>query len=188
MRGCAGCGSDIAAPLDVEIPRPPAPGWHSGPLGVPPDEWRAWGRVPGVPRQYFTQMRAELAFDDGSGELVVSVSGRASIGGFERVIADILEHAKFRPGLLILFDDTHLDLKAFATNDVRAVAALTERVAGTLAPRAVAVVVPSPLAFGLARQWAAFAEPAGMNTAVFATHAEAFTWLRSQAAPAAPAP
>ena len=44
----------------------------------------------------------------------------------------------------------------------------------------VAVVAPSPLAYGLSRMWQIFAEDMGWNAHVFNTRMDALAWLRKQ--------
>ena len=64
--------------------------------------------------------------------------------------------------------------------DVRRIAA-QDRAAAAINPRILSVVIGSQdIAYGLARMWAAYVEPAPFETAVFRTMEEARTWLEER--------
>jgi hypothetical protein len=119
-----------------------------------------------------------IEFSDG-GHVTIETSGRADLATFIRYHIELVEDARFRPGMAILVDLSELDTRQLSGEDVRAVANDAVSRGDRIGPAAIAVVGSETATFGLARMWQAFIEGAPFRSKVFHTRDEATDWLRS---------
>jgi hypothetical protein len=106
--------------------------------------------------------------------------GVASVEGFEAVYKAIVAESRFRPGVKLLSDHRDLDGSGLSGADVEKIAAVRGRYAElALSPSAIVVGSDSPLKYGLARVFGAYASTGegAVLVRVFETTDEAMAWL-----------
>jgi hypothetical protein len=111
------------------------------------------------------------------GRVVVETSGVAARGGFTRFIDSIVEDPRFRPGMPVLVDHSKLDMDGLTTADMQAVADAVLHRNARIGRSLVAIVTPASVAYGLTRQFTAFADLADIRVRIFGSRAEADDWL-----------
>jgi hypothetical protein len=111
-------------------------------------------------------------------DVTVTTEGEATTEGFARMNAEFVAHERFRPGLLVLLDHTHLLVDKLNSQDVRTISRDFVRHDADLGAAIVALVAPTPVQFGLARMSTLVAEPTTSEVQVFYTRPEALEWLR----------
>jgi hypothetical protein len=115
--------------------------------------------------------------------VAVETSGVAVRDGFTRFIDTIVDDARFRPGMPVLIDHSRLDMEALTTADMQAVADAVLHRNAKIGRSLVAIVTPASVAYGLTRQFTAFADLADIRVRIFGSRAEADDWLtRARAA------
>lgn len=115
--------------------------------------------------------------------VVVETSGVAVRDGFTRFIDAIVDDPLFRPGMPVLVDHSRLDMDALTTADMQAVADVVLHRNAKIGCSLVAIVTPASVAYGLTRQFTAFADLADIRVRIFGSRAEAEDWLtRARAA------
>ena len=120
----------------------------------------------------------EIDVAGGPPVLTARTSGPPSVAGFTALRAAVLSHPEFLPGMSVIYDHTELagymssiDVRTIAENAARSSKAVPYW--GRLA-----MVVPEPTLFGLARMWEAYAgDDLAARTSVFASIGEAYEWL-----------
>jgi hypothetical protein len=118
-----------------------------------------------------------------AGRVVVETSGVAVRNGFTRFIDTIVDDPRFRPGMPVLVDHSKLDMQALTTADMQAVADVVINRNAKIGRSLVAIVTPASVAYGLTRQFTAFADLADIRVRIFGSRAEAEDWLtRARAA------
>lgn len=110
--------------------------------------------------------------------LTARTSGLPSVAGFTALRAAVLSHPEFVPDMSVIYD--HTDLAGYVSSiDIRTIAENAARSSKTLPYWGrLAMVVPEPALFGLARMWEAYAgDELAARTRVFASLGEAYEWL-----------
>ena len=115
--------------------------------------------------------------------VVVETAGVAARVGFPRFLDTIVEDPRFEPGMPVLVDHSKLDMDALTTADMQAVADVVLHRNAKIGRSLVAIVTPASVAYGLTRQFTAFADLADIRVRIFGSRAEADDWLtRARAA------
>lgn len=114
-------------------------------------------------------------------DVTITTSGLGSGNGLVDFVEELVASPLFRPGMRILVDHLSLDPTPICAADVRAQAETVIRLNEWIGASTVAIVVPTPLAFGFARMYELHAAPAQVQSRVFYSRSDALTWLESQA-------
>ena len=120
----------------------------------------------------------EIDFVEAPPVIVVRTSGQPTVAGFAVLRDEVLDHPSFFPGIDVVYD--HTGLTGYLTSgEIRSVAEAAARAArerdywGRLA-----IIMPDPAMFGLARMWEAYAgDDLAARTRVFTSVDEAYRWL-----------
>lgn len=125
-------------------------------------------------------MKYTIQFGGAPQDVTITTSGPGSGKGLVDFVRDLVSNPLFRPGLLILVDHLSLDPTPINAADVRAQAETVLLLDERIGPSKVAIVVPTPLAFGFARMYELYTERAQVTSKVFYSRSEALKWLESQ--------
>jgi hypothetical protein len=124
-------------------------------------------------------MRHTTDFVEDPDGVIVHAFGRADIAGY-RALNDLLIDARFRPGMQILVDNTHLDVAELTVSDIDEIGRYVLTLANRDAVRAVhgpiAIVAPDALN-RLAAQAISASTGAEHDLQFFASLAEGVRWL-----------
>lgn len=131
-------------------------------------------------RQQRVRVNYVIDFDDGPADVVLTTTGEASAERFDEMIRELVAHARFRPGLVILVDHTRLNLNALSNDDVRQVAETTRSVADALQAAFLVIVTPTVIGFGLSRMWQGLVDDLGLEAAVTMSRQEAEDRIRAR--------
>jgi hypothetical protein len=124
-----------------------------------------------------------IEFGGAPQDVTITTSGSGTGKGLVDFVRDLVSSPRFRPGMLILVDHLSLDPTPITAADVRAQAEAVILLNERIGPSKVAIVVPTPLAFGFARMYELHAEPAEVTSKVFYSRSEALEWLESEREP-----
>lgn len=135
---------------------------------------------PQVRETRLERMVYEIEFtDSGPFDVIVTTSGVPSLleleAGRRRVLAD----PRFRPGMKVLIDHSHLEIPAgTSAEEVRMFAASHARDRAASCGYFLAAVAPTTLSFGLGRMWeASIGEGLENDTTIVRSRAEADEWI-----------
>ena len=121
----------------------------------------------------------EFTFEFGGApqDLTITASGIADIEGYLRMYADLVEDPRFRSDMLILVEQSALDLSRCSNEAIEQIAiSLAER-DWRFPPRAVAIVASTRESSEGARMGIAFLGGSQSHRRLFTSRAEALTWL-----------
>ena len=112
------------------------------------------------------------------GYLEVKFTGRPTPDGFARYCDALVHHKDWKPGSLVLTDDTDLDASSITVGEVRAIAEVLGRYRKEHGKARTAIVAPRDLVYGMIRMWGVFIEGKwDVETMVFRSRDEALAWL-----------
>ena len=126
-------------------------------------------------------MEYELEYPDGPFDLVLTTSGVASVDVFTELNEAIRSDARIVDGANMLFDHSRLDMSGLSAEQIRAIA---DNTGGEYQGRGgrIAIVVPAPVAFGLARMWQAMTgEQISARSCVVDSVEAAYAWIEHTA-------
>ena len=129
-----------------------------------------------MPLTYRIDLEANMIFVLGEGALTQA----DKIEGMRAWMAD----PDYRPGLNVLFDFAAVTTPG-TREDLQQTVAFIARKAATIGRKKVALVMASPLAFGVARQFHALLGETALELDVFKSRDEALAWLRTPSKDAA---
>ena len=111
-------------------------------------------------------------------DVTITISGTADVATFRQCHEQLIDDERFEPGMLILIDQTDLDLTPLSAEDIETIAiGVADRETG--GQSVVAVVAPRPGSFGVNRMgMSRIEEKTTLTTQVFFSHEEALGWLR----------
>ena len=133
--------------------------------------------VPGNPSPSAEHMMPiQFTLDPSKGLVVYAVSGKVSKSHAKDFLDAVLTHPDFRRGFHFLGDRREM-VTARADEYARSVAALVEENRQQLAPCRWAVLVPNPVAYGMARMWSLMAGDTGVTVQPFYELGEAIEWI-----------
>lgn len=125
-------------------------------------------------------MKHSIEFGGNPQDVTITTFGPASAEGLTAFLMELVSNPRFRPGMLILADHTGLDPTTVTAAEVRAQAEIVVGLNGQIGASKIAIVVPSPLAFGWARMYELSAEAAQAESNVFYSRSDALAWLEAQ--------
>ena len=121
-------------------------------------------------------MSVRHEIDACAGLIEVHLSGEVTAGEIFGYFAQLASDPALRPNLSVLADCREVTgVPTFV--ELGALAAAEPRTPAAMRPTRAAVVVSSSLLFGIARQFAALAEPTGIRVTPFYDVDEAYRWL-----------
>jgi hypothetical protein len=124
------------------------------------------------------RMQFELEFTDDGRLALIRTWGCATIEGCREYFEALFNHPQWHDEIDTLADHRELDPSRLSSDDLRSLASLTRVMATQIGSGRLAMVVSTPLSFGLARMWMALTEPhADGETRVFYSYDEARDWL-----------
>jgi hypothetical protein len=124
-------------------------------------------------------MRHTLDFVDDPDGVIVHLFGRADVAGFH-ALNQLLLDPRFRSGMQILVDHTHLDASQLTMSDIDQIGSYALTLRGGVGPGPIAVVAPDILN-RLAAQAISYRTGSTVyNPQYFETLAEGFRWLAQQ--------
>jgi hypothetical protein len=122
-----------------------------------------------------------IEFDGSPQDVTITTSGAASREGLIAFVRDLVDDPRFRPGMSILVDHLAIDATTLEGADVRSQAEVVVELEERLGPCHVAIVVPTPLAFGYARMYELHAAETQIHSRVFYSRDEGLAWLAAHA-------
>ena len=125
-------------------------------------------------------MEFTIEFGGEPQDVTITSSGVADLAGLRRLDSELASHPSFRPGLLILFENSQLDMSALSESDVEWITAEIAQRDWDVPPRAVAIVAPNLDAFIGARHVVAHLGGSQSRRRVFTSRSAAIAWLREQ--------
>jgi hypothetical protein len=115
-------------------------------------------------------------------DVTITCSGRADIDGIKRLNEQLVSDFRFRPGMAMLVDSSALDTRRFSAGEMQEMTECVLERDWEFPPRAIAVVLPTPLTQDLNRKWddfVAVVDVLGSRRRMFASRHEAVAWLRA---------
>ena len=125
-------------------------------------------------------MEYRIEFGGTPQDVTITTSGPADGRGLLDFVRNLVDDPRFERGMYILVDHLALDPTPLTGQDVRAQALLVSDLDDRLGPCHVAIVVPTPLAFGYARMYELHAAETQIHSHVFYARDEGLAWLDSE--------
>ena len=125
-----------------------------------------------------TGMRHTLDFVDEPAGVIVHLFGRADVEGF-RALNQLFIDARFRPGMQILVDHTHLDVGGLTVSEIDQIGSYALTLTGRAGGGPIAVVAPDALN-RLASQAINYRIGAPDDQQYFQTLSDGLGWLARQ--------
>jgi hypothetical protein len=113
-------------------------------------------------------------------DVTVTQWGTADLKTLRQFNADLVAHPSYRGGLLILFENSSLDLSALTDNEVEQIAVDVIDRDWESPPQAVAIVAPDSQTHTREREIVAHLGGSQARRRVFTSHEDAVAWLREQ--------
>jgi len=113
-------------------------------------------------------------------DVTVTQWGTADLETLRKVNAELTSNPRYRGGLLILFEDSHLDLSGLGDGELEQIAAEIVELEWGMPPRAVAIVALSSQTRSRVREVVAHLGGSLSRRRIFTTRDEAIAWLREQ--------
>ena len=108
----------------------------------------------------------------------VKLSGKANVADGRKYLYQLTSHEKWRPGSLVLSDETELDVKSLSVDDIESIALICNDIKHELGTARIAAYVSSELTYGMNRMLQAHAEKEwDAQLRVFRTRLDAQKWL-----------
>jgi hypothetical protein len=125
-------------------------------------------------------MRHTIDFVDDPDGVIVHAFGRADIEGFRALNDDLVSNARFRPGMQILLDQTHLDVSELTLPDMDEIGKHVRTLADRIGPSPVAIVATDALTRLAVQAFADDSGSAGLRPQIVETMSEGIRWLARQ--------
>ena len=124
-------------------------------------------------------MHHEIEFVRGQvHDALVTVTGSMTVHGHRAWVAELVKDERWQPGMKALVDCTRFSLgSGFTSAEVRAMKRTTAADDADLGKGFSALVVDSPVVFGLLRMWQAATHGMSWRTEVFYNREDALAWL-----------
>jgi hypothetical protein len=118
-----------------------------------------------------------IDFSGSPQDVTITTSGPASRHGLVGFVQDLVDDPRYRPGMFVLVDHLALDATTITGDDIRAQADRVIKLEQQLGPCKLAIVVPTPLAFGYARMYELHTAETQVHSRVVYTRNEGLAWL-----------
>ena len=126
-------------------------------------------------------MDFEIIFVKEKGYFIIKTSGDTSPDDIEASLEQVLNNPEWSTGKHILYDNRLENLCNLSGGDIQRISLKFTQFNDKLQHSKIALVMPSDIAFGLARMWETFTEnTASFKTNVFRTITDAFTWIEER--------
>ncbi len=114
--------------------------------------------------------------------LICRVSGRSTVEGCVALMQAATSESQYRPDIGVLTDARNIDVSTLTATDIEFIADLSAKFAAVASVRSAVVVGPdSPVRYGLARMFEAYADMRKIGLIrVFETFDEAMAWLTEE--------
>ena len=123
----------------------------------------------------------DYTLDFADDRVTITTAGAIDLPTVETLMHELVDDARFTPGMPILADHSALDAHSLSTLDARDLGHLFVDLGGRLGRSPLAAVVPDAVTYGLARVAQAYAGDAPPRLALFYSRAEAEAWLDESA-------
>lgn len=125
-------------------------------------------------------MRFEIDFDQSPDYVYIRTEGEASVRGFDKLLAEIVDSPNWKTGTKQLVDHRKLMLDKLTSEDMRTIKDIVKKNSNKLGNGRCAFVINNTLGFGLARMYELLGgKEIHQEIAVFYTIDEAVEWLRA---------
>lgn len=122
-------------------------------------------------------MEYTIEFSGSPQDVTITTSGAASREGLVGFVQDLVDDPRYRPGMFVLVDHLALDATTITGDDIRAQAERVINLEEELGPCKLAIVVPTPLAFGYARMYELHTAETQIHSRVVYTRTDGLAWL-----------
>ena len=122
-------------------------------------------------------MEYTIEFSGSPQDVTITTSGPASRAGLVGFVQDLVDDPRYRPGMFVLVDHLALDASTITGDDMRAQAERVINLEEELGPCKLAIVVPTPLAFGYARMYELHTAETQIHSRVVYTRTDGLAWL-----------
>lgn len=112
----------------------------------------------------------------------VTTSGDAILQGYYDFVKAVLEHKEWKPGGLVLINNTELNTGTLTIDDINALAEISNQYREQIGKAKVAIVLDRDLDYGMARIWQTFVGLRAdwqASEKLFRNMVEAEAWLNS---------
>jgi hypothetical protein len=113
-------------------------------------------------------------------DVTITQRGVADLRSLRQFNADLMEHPRYRRGLLILFENSDLDLSGLSHTELQQTAIDVVERDWDLWPRAVAIIAPDTKTHAREREIVAHLGGSQSHRRVFTSRDAAVAWLREQ--------
>ena len=125
-------------------------------------------------------MEYTIEFGGDPQDVTITQQGAADLRSLWQCNADLSEHPRYRGGLLILFENSDLDLSGLSDTELQQTAIdVTER-DWDASPRAVAIIAPNPQTHTRQVEIVAHLGGSRSRRRIFTSREAAVAWLREQ--------
>ena len=123
-------------------------------------------------------MEYKVEFVDGYFD--VKLIGKSSVAESAAYLDCLITHAQWKPGSLVLSDETNIEIGHLTINDLEKIATVCQERRTKIGSARFAAVVPKDLLFGMNRMFQVYVEP-NWDATIFAFRSrnEALKWLFS---------
>jgi hypothetical protein len=118
-----------------------------------------------------------IEFSGSPQDVTITTYGPASRDGLVGFVQDLVDDPRFRPGMFVLVDHLALDATTINGDDIRAQAQRVINLEEELGPCTLAIVVPTPLAFGYARMYELHTAETQIHSRVIYNRHDGLAWL-----------
>lgn len=116
----------------------------------------------------------------GDGYFDVKLIGKSSVEASAAYLDFLIAHKEWRPGPLVLSDETDVEIGHFTANDLMRISNVCKERRAAIGAARFAAVVPKDILFGMNRMFQAYVEPNWDATVLaFRSRDEALQWLFS---------
>jgi len=115
-------------------------------------------------------------------DVTITQQGAADLRSLRQFNADLSEHPCYRGGLLILFENSDLDLSGLSDTELEQTAIDVIERDWDASPRAVAIIAPNPQTHTRERAIVAHLGGSRSGRRIFTSREAAVAWLREQRA------
>lgn len=123
-------------------------------------------------------MDYDISYLKEKGYFIIKTSGYTSLDYVEKSLKQAFDSQDWCDGTHILYDNRNQDLKKLSNDDVQKFSQKVTQFNDKLTNSKIALVMPTDLAFGLARMWQAYTEPnASFTICVFRSIDESHAWI-----------
>jgi hypothetical protein len=125
-------------------------------------------------------MRHSIEFADNPDGVIIHTFGRANVEGFRALNDALISHPRFRPGMQILVDHSHLDASQLTVTEIEEIGTHLLTLADLIGPSPIALIASDALTRLATQASADSVQSAALNPVIFETFAEGIVWLMHQ--------